>query len=122
MGDDLWIEFLEGKRGSHLVKLVGLADDFAGIAAYMDIHALNRLMGEGDVITGASNVSNAMGFGKKAARNMDLRLMGTWRWDRNPFVGTRPWSGLLVLMVILSTRIMGFRFRTSGDTRPMLML
>ena len=54
VGDQLWLEFLEGKRTSHLVTLVGLADDFAGIAAYMDIHALNRLMGEGDLITGAT--------------------------------------------------------------------
>ena len=30
----------------------------------------------GDLITGASNVSNAMGYGKKAARNIDERLMG----------------------------------------------
>jgi NADH-quinone oxidoreductase subunit F len=29
----------------------------------------------GDVISGASNVSNAMGYGKKAARNIDQRLM-----------------------------------------------
>jgi NADH-quinone oxidoreductase subunit F len=29
----------------------------------------------GDLITGASNVSNAMGIGKKAARNIDKRLM-----------------------------------------------
>jgi NADH-quinone oxidoreductase subunit F len=36
----------------------------------------------GDLISGASNVSNAMGYGKKAARNIDLRLMGTWRWDQ----------------------------------------
>jgi len=36
----------------------------------------------GDVISGASNVSNAMGYGKKAARNMDQRLMGTYRWDQ----------------------------------------
>jgi putative ABC transport system permease protein len=48
------VEFLEGKRTSHLVTLAGLADDFAGIAAYMDIHALNRLMGEGDLVTGAT--------------------------------------------------------------------
>ncbi len=33
----------------------------------------------GDVISGASNVSNAMGYGKKAARNIDERLMGTRR-------------------------------------------
>jgi len=36
----------------------------------------------GDLISGASNVSNAMGFGKKAARNIDQRLMGTYRWDQ----------------------------------------
>jgi len=36
----------------------------------------------GDVITGASNVSNAMGYGKKAARNMDERLMGVHRWNK----------------------------------------
>jgi NADH-quinone oxidoreductase subunit F len=36
----------------------------------------------GDVISGASNVSNAMGYGKKAARNIDLRLMNAWRWER----------------------------------------
>ena len=33
----------------------------------------------GDVISGASNVSNAMGYGKKAARNIDERLMGAKR-------------------------------------------
>jgi NADH-quinone oxidoreductase subunit F len=36
----------------------------------------------GDLITGASNVSNAMGFGKKAARNIDYRLMGVHRWEQ----------------------------------------
>jgi len=34
----------------------------------------------GDLITGASNVSNAMGIGKKAARNLDRRLMGVERF------------------------------------------
>jgi NADH-quinone oxidoreductase subunit F len=36
----------------------------------------------GDLISGASNVSNAMGYGKKAARNIDQRLMGAYRWDQ----------------------------------------
>ena len=35
----------------------------------------------GDLISGASNVSNAMGYGKKAARNIDKRLMGPGRWE-----------------------------------------
>ncbi|HTW49572.1 MAG TPA: FAD-dependent oxidoreductase [Acidobacteriaceae bacterium] len=36
----------------------------------------------GDVITGASNVSNAMAGGKQAASNIDERLMGESRWAR----------------------------------------
>ncbi|MCX6620211.1 MAG: FAD-dependent oxidoreductase, partial [Acidobacteria bacterium] len=36
----------------------------------------------GDAITGASNVSNAMGIGKKAARQIDERLMGAHRFAR----------------------------------------
>ncbi len=36
----------------------------------------------GDLITGASNVSTAMGYGKKAARNIDERLMGFRRWEQ----------------------------------------
>lgn len=36
----------------------------------------------GDVITGASNVSNAMGGGKQAAKNIDEKLMGEHRWNR----------------------------------------
>ncbi len=39
-----------------------------------------RFYAGGDLITGASNVSNAMGFGKKAARNIDKRLMGVKRF------------------------------------------
>jgi NADH-quinone oxidoreductase subunit F len=34
----------------------------------------------GDVITGASNVSNAMGYGKKAARKIDEKLMAAKRF------------------------------------------
>ncbi|HUA61390.1 MAG TPA: FAD-dependent oxidoreductase [Verrucomicrobiae bacterium] len=34
----------------------------------------------GDAITGASNVSNAMGYGKKAARKIDEKLMGAKRF------------------------------------------
>jgi NADPH-dependent glutamate synthase beta subunit-like oxidoreductase len=36
----------------------------------------------GDVITGASNMSNAMGGGKQAARKIDERLMGEQRWEQ----------------------------------------
>lgn len=54
VGDPLLLEALEGRRPLKPVTLVGLADDFTGIAGYMDIHAINRFLGEGDVVTGAS--------------------------------------------------------------------
>ena len=41
-----------------------------------------RFYAGGDVVTGASNVSNAMAFGKQAARNIDLQLMETDRWSK----------------------------------------
>lgn len=53
-GDALIVEALEGKRPVRAVPLVALAEDFTGIAAYMERRALNRLLGEGDVITGAT--------------------------------------------------------------------
>lgn len=53
-GDELILEALEGKRPIRPVKLVALAEDFTGIAAYMERHALNRFLDEGDVITGAT--------------------------------------------------------------------
>jgi NADH-quinone oxidoreductase subunit F len=35
----------------------------------------------GDLVTGASNISNAMGYGKEAARHIDARLSGEARFD-----------------------------------------
>ncbi len=53
-GDTLVLEALEGRRPVMNVPLVATAEDFTGIVAYMDLHAVNRFLGEGDVITGAS--------------------------------------------------------------------
>jgi len=40
-----------------------------------------RFFAGGDLVTGASNVSNAMAFGKRAARAIDEQLMDAQRWD-----------------------------------------
>jgi NADH-quinone oxidoreductase subunit F len=48
----------------------------------------------GDLITGASNVSNAMGYGKRAAKHIDERLMGVSRfqtlWPNFEYANTVP--------------------------------
>lgn len=63
-GDVLTVEVLEGKRPTRAVPLAGLAEDFSGMAAYMDLHALNRLLDEGDLISGASFSIDAAQRGK----------------------------------------------------------
>ncbi len=54
VGDELRVEILDGKRPVRNVRLAGLAGDFTGMTAYMDMTSLNRLLEEGDVITGAT--------------------------------------------------------------------
>jgi putative ABC transport system permease protein len=54
VGDEITVEFLEGRRATRRVELAALCDDLAGIGAYMEIRALNRLLDEGRIVTGAS--------------------------------------------------------------------
>lgn len=53
VGDEVQARVLEGEERELRVPVVGLADDFAGVAAYMELPALNRLLLEGDRINGA---------------------------------------------------------------------
>jgi putative ABC transport system permease protein len=53
IGDEVRVEMLEGRRTAVSVPIRGLIEDFAGVAAYMDIHALRRLLKEGDSVNGA---------------------------------------------------------------------
>ena len=53
VGDEVQVEVMEGRRPVVSVPIRGLVTDYAGVAAYMDIRALRRLMKEGDTINGA---------------------------------------------------------------------
>jgi len=52
-GDWITVEVLEGKRPVRQVQVVGLVNQYLGVTGYMNLQALNRLLGEGDVIGGA---------------------------------------------------------------------
>ena len=52
-GDILTVEVMEGARPVRKIKVVGTIDELMGLNAYMEIHALNRLLREDDVISGA---------------------------------------------------------------------
>jgi putative ABC transport system permease protein len=53
IGDEVSVEVLEGRRPMVDVPIRGLITDFAGVAAYMDIGALQRILKEGDTVNGA---------------------------------------------------------------------
>jgi putative ABC transport system permease protein len=53
IGDEVRVEVLEGRRPAVDVPIRGLVTDFAGVAAYMDIGALQRILKEGDTVNGA---------------------------------------------------------------------
>jgi putative ABC transport system permease protein len=52
-GDRVTVEVLEGERPIRQVIVEGTVEDLIGTSAYMDIQALNRLMGEGPTTSGA---------------------------------------------------------------------
>jgi putative ABC transport system permease protein len=52
-GDRVRLEVLEGERPVREVVVSGLVNDFSGTTAYMDVRAVNALMREGEVSTGA---------------------------------------------------------------------
>ncbi|HEU4786736.1 MAG TPA: FtsX-like permease family protein, partial [Gemmatimonadaceae bacterium] len=53
-GETLRVEVLEGRRPSLDVPVTTLVDDSLGLQAYMRIDALQRMLREGDVVTGAA--------------------------------------------------------------------
>ena len=52
-GDHVVVEVLQGRRAVLDVPVTGLVAQYVGTGAYMDLDALNRLLGEGDALSGA---------------------------------------------------------------------
>jgi putative ABC transport system permease protein len=52
-GDMLTVEILEGSKPVREVPVAALTKQFLGVTGYMDLKALNRLMKEGEAISGA---------------------------------------------------------------------
>ncbi len=57
-GDIITLEVLEGRKPTLEVQVVELVQEYIGANAFMSLPALNRLMGEAGVISGASLITN----------------------------------------------------------------
>jgi putative ABC transport system permease protein len=51
-GDEITVDVREGSRQTRTERVAGLTRQFIGIAAYMDLGALNRLAGNGQAVSG----------------------------------------------------------------------
>ncbi|WP_298430852.1 FtsX-like permease family protein [Ottowia sp.] len=58
-GDLVWVEVLEGRQKKLQLPVVQLVQAYTGLPAYMDLQALNRALGDGDVVSGALLTVNA---------------------------------------------------------------
>ena len=58
-GDMLTIEALEGSKSISQVQVVALVKLYLGVMGYMDVKALNRLMKEGDAVSGVYITADA---------------------------------------------------------------
>lgn len=52
-GQSVTVEVLEGKRPVRNIVVAGLADEMLGLSAYMQREAVNRMMGEGEAVSGS---------------------------------------------------------------------
>lgn len=52
-GDLVWVEVLEGRQKKLQLPVVQLVQAYTGLPVYMDLQALNRALGDGDVVSGA---------------------------------------------------------------------
>jgi putative ABC transport system permease protein len=111
-GDEIIARSLEGEERELTVPVAALAEDFAGVAAYMEIHALNRLLLEGDRISGAHVVVNAGDWDEfLRAVKVTPRIAGCVVKDaiRESFRHTTAQSiGLLQKMYLLFATIVAF--------------
>jgi putative ABC transport system permease protein len=53
LGDLVEIEVLEGRQRRVSAPVVALVNEYIGVQAYMHLDAMNRLLGDGDVVSGA---------------------------------------------------------------------
>lgn len=52
-GDNIRVEVMEGRRYERQIPVSGITEQFIGLGAYMNMQAVNRLVGEGQAISGA---------------------------------------------------------------------
>jgi putative ABC transport system permease protein len=74
-GDEIQVQALDGHRRLRSVRVAGFVHEYIGAQGYMDLDALNQLLGDGDVVSGV-----LLGVTPGAEPDLYARL------DRRPWV------------------------------------
>ena len=74
-GDTLRVEVMEGRRHARDLPVAALVEEVVGMAVYMDLDALNRLTGEGDVVSAAELFVEPSSVASLSKRFKDLPVI-----------------------------------------------
>jgi putative ABC transport system permease protein len=74
-GETMTIEVMEGKRLKRDLPVSAIVDEVLGMASYMEIGALNRLTGEGDVVSAAALFVEPSALAALSRRFKDLPVI-----------------------------------------------
>lgn len=76
-GDTIRVEVMEGHRHARNLPVAALVEEAVGMAVYMDIDALNRLTGEGDVVSAAELFVEPSEVSALSTRFKDLPIVAS---------------------------------------------
>jgi putative ABC transport system permease protein len=77
-GDRITVEVLEGARPVREATVAGLVKQYVGVSGYMDMEALNRLMREGNAVSGAYLAADSRAWPEIFGKLHDMpRVVGT---------------------------------------------
>jgi len=126
VGDTLHLEVLEGKRPQIDLPVVGLIKDFAGTAAYMHRDAMNRIMGEGSIVSGAfvaadsSRIDQLFRDLKQAPRVASVLIKGSTMRSFRDTVGEnllRMRSSIVIFASVIAVGVVFNSARIAFDER-----
>jgi len=111
-GDAIAVEVLEGARPSRTVAVAGLVDELIGVAAYMDIQALNQLMGEGGTVSGAYLLADSLQIDRlytllkktPAVAGVSIRQMAITRFQET-IAGS---LGIFTMVIVIFACVIAF--------------
>jgi hypothetical protein len=100
---------------SRLVWAVGYFANEDYFMPLLHVEQLPRLRRGENLVSPGNNVHNV-----RLKRHLkDQKKIGTWSWSKNPFIGTREWYGLRVLMAVMNNwdlkNLNNSVYRTSGE-------